>query len=100
MQHGVGTHWPKHEDGRFIIDDVPILDTWRAIEKLVDIGLVRTIGFSNFNSKQISEVMENCRVKPAILQVESNPRFQNTALRYNIQIKLIPSLNKSFPTFK
>ena len=65
-----------------ILDDVPILDTWRAMEKLVDLGLVRTIGFSNFNSKQINEVLDNCRLKPAILQVESNPRFQNTALRY------------------
>ena len=65
-----------------MIDDVPILDTWRAIERLIDLGLVRTIGFSNYNSKQIKEVLDSCRVKPAILQVESNPRFQNTALRY------------------
>lgn len=78
---------PKHEDGKLILDDVPILDTWRAMERLVDLGLVRTIGFSNFNSKQITEVMENCRVKPAILQVESNPRFQNASLRYAIETK-------------
>ena len=81
---------PKYEDGRCILDDVPILDTWRALEKLVDLGLVRTIGFSNFNSKQITEVIKNCRVKPAILQVESNPRFQNTSLRYSLLITLGP----------
>ena len=64
-----------------ILDDVPTLDTWKAMERLVDLGLVRTIGFSNFNSKQIKEVIDNCRIKPAILQVESNPRFHNAALR-------------------
>ena len=64
-----------------ILDDVPTIETWMAMERLVDLGLVRTIGFSNFNSKQIKGVIDKCRIKPAILQVESNPRFQNAALR-------------------
>ena len=57
------------------------------MENLVDLGLVRTLGFSNFNSKQIKEVIDKSKIKPSILQVESNPRFQNAALR---------SVNKSF----
>merc|ERR1712226_239575 len=81
LKSGLGTFLPKDEDGKLILDDVPTIDTWMAMERLVDLGLVRTIGFSNFNSKQIKEVIDKCRIKPAILQVESNPRFQNAALR-------------------
>ena len=77
----MGSFLPKDDDGRLILDDVPILETWKALETLVDIGLVRTIGFSNFNSKQIKETIDNCRIRPSILQVESNPRFHNASLR-------------------
>jgi len=81
LKSGLGTFLPKDEDGKLILDDVPTIETWMAMERLVDLGLVRTIGFSNFNSKQIKGVIDKCRIKPAILQVESNPRFQNAALR-------------------
>ena len=81
IQSGHGTFLPKDEEGRLILDDVPTIETWIAMERLVDLGLVRTLGFSNFNSKQIKEIIDKSRIKPAILQVESNPRFQNAALR-------------------
>ena len=67
------------------MDDVPTMETWKAMENLVDLGLVRTLGFSNFNSKQIKDIINKSRIKPSILQVESNPRFQNAALRYVIK---------------
>ena len=35
----------------------------------MDDGLVRTIGLSNFNSKQIQNILDNSRIKPAMLQV-------------------------------
>ena len=38
------------------------------MEKCVDEGLVRSIGLSNFNSQQIQEVIDNSRIKPAVLQ--------------------------------
>lgn len=47
---------PKNADGSMIYDDTHFLDTWVAMEKLVDEGLVKHIGLSNFNSKQIDEV--------------------------------------------
>lgn len=50
--------------------DVDFLDTWKAMEKLVDLGLVKSIGVSNFNSQQIDRLLANCRIKPVTNQVE------------------------------
>lgn len=39
------------------------------MEKLVDEGLVKSIGLSNFNESQIERVIKSCRIKPSNLQV-------------------------------
>ena len=49
---------PKNPDGTIMYDHTHFLETWVAMEKLVDEGLVKHIGLSNFNSKQIDEVSE------------------------------------------
>ncbi len=56
------------------------MDTWKAMEALVDEGLVKAIGVSNFNSKQVQHLVENARIKPAVIQIESNLYFPNTKL--------------------
>ena len=38
------------------------MDTWRQMEKLVEMGLVKDIGISNFNSAQVKEIVDNCKV--------------------------------------
>ena len=50
--------------------DIDYLDTWRAMEELVNEGLVKYIGVSNFNVRQLKRLMENCRIKPVNLQVQ------------------------------
>ena len=89
---------PRDEEGNVLFSGVTIEETWGAMEKLVDIGLVRSLGLSNFNSKQVLEIdfrpkqdqisysqvktiLDMARIRPAVLQVESNPRFNNEALR-------------------
>jgi len=47
---------PLHPDGSVAYSYVHFTETWAAMEKLVDEGLVRHIGLSNFNSQQIDEV--------------------------------------------
>lgn len=46
------------------------LDTWRAMENLVDLGLVKNIGLSNHNSEQVDRVVNESRIKPVSNQVE------------------------------
>ncbi len=47
------------------------------MEELVDEGLVRSIGVSNFNSKQIQRVLDNCRIPPAVNQVRYHNYKEN-----------------------
>lgn len=49
---------PKNPDGSIVYDDTPPVETWAALEPLVDEGLVKHIGLSNFNSKQVDEASE------------------------------------------
>ncbi|XP_044863586.1 aldo-keto reductase family 1 member A1-A-like isoform X6 [Mauremys mutica] len=54
------------KDGLLLQSDV---DTWRAMEKLVDEGLVKSVGVSNFNISQLERLLSVCRIKPAANQV-------------------------------
>jgi len=72
---------PKDENGDVIHDDTfHFTSTWLAMEKLVEKGLVRTIGTSNFNSQQIQELIDAGTIKPAMNQVEIHPFFIQTKL--------------------
>jgi len=77
-EHIDGQHvsFTKNEDGSMKYTDVPLMDTWAALEACVDEGLIRSIGLSNFNETQIQEIYDNGRIKPAMLQVEVHPFFQ------------------------
>ena len=54
---------------------------YRLIEKAYKEGKVRAIGLSNFNMEQIKEILSICEVKPAILQTEVHPYFQEKELK-------------------
>ena len=54
---------------------------YRLMEKAYKEGKVRAIGLSNFNMEQIKEILSICEVKPAILQTEVHPYFQERELK-------------------
>ncbi|KAJ6641750.1 Aldo-keto reductase family 1 member C23-like protein [Pseudolycoriella hygida] len=72
--------WPSDEKGIIsdsvsfsIRDDIDVLDTYKAMEKLVEKGIVRSIGVSNFNIEQITRILEGCTIKPVVNQIEFSP---------------------------
>ena len=48
-------------------------DTWRQIEDLYDEGKIRAIGVCNFHQHHLESLMEHCRIKPMVNQVELHP---------------------------
>lgn len=76
--------FPRNEDGTMRYDlKTSHEDTWQQMERLVDLGLVKSIGLSNFNTRQIDAVLRIARIKPACLQVEVHPFFaQNHLVEY------------------
>lgn len=50
------------------------------MEKLVEKGLVRSIGLSNFNSEQITRILNGCIIKPVMNQVEFSPLLNQRKL--------------------
>ena len=61
-------------------ETVPLKDTWLAMEKLVEEGLVRNIGVSNFEIAELKEI-EAVNTKPiACNQFETHPYYQRTEL--------------------
>lgn len=54
---------------------------YRLMEKAYKAGMVKAIGLSNFNKEQIQEILDTCEVKPAILQTEVHPYFQEKELK-------------------
>eukprot|EP00064_Thunnus_orientalis_P002542 superscaffoldBa00000190_g2549 len=72
--------FPRKEDGTLLYDDIDYKLTWAAMEKLVGKGLVRAIGLSNFNSRQIDDILSVASIKPTVLQVESHPYLAQVEL--------------------
>lgn len=65
--------FPKDANGATILVDTDYLDTWKGMEEVQKAGLTKTIGVSNFNSKQIDRILEIATVRPVCNQVECHP---------------------------
>ncbi|KAJ1920661.1 hypothetical protein H4219_001220 [Mycoemilia scoparia] len=84
-------HWPfaqkpgtGHEKvTEEVLDNVQIMDSWKEMEKLVDDGLVKSIGVSNFTIQILEKMLPQCRIKPVVNQVELHPYLpQHELVKY------------------
>jgi len=72
---------PRDPNGNVLYDhDVTLLDTWKALETLVDHGKCRAIGLSDIGLNELKPIYESARIKPAVIQVESHPYLPETEL--------------------
>jgi alcohol dehydrogenase (NADP+) len=85
-------HWPfpnyhppgcdvssRSKDARPYIHS-EFMKTWRKMEELVDLGLVRHIGTSNMTIPKLKPLLRDARVKPAVNEMELHPHFQQPEL--------------------
>lgn len=85
-------HWPFpnfHPPGCSVASRSPdakpyihenFMRTWRQMEKLVELGLVRHIGTSNVTIPKLKLILRDARIKPAVNEMELHPHFQQPAL--------------------
>ncbi|MBN2604229.1 MAG: aldo/keto reductase [Bacilli bacterium] len=79
------------------------LDSYRALEELYEEGLTKAIGVSNYNVHHIMNIIENCKIIPHVLQVETHIALQNHFLQdycieNNIQMEAYAPLMSSHIT--
>ncbi|MEH2362155.1 aldo/keto reductase [Nostoc sp.] len=65
---------PRDDHGQVIYDPgVTLVETWQAMERLVDGGRCKSIGLSDIGLERLKEIVAVARIKPAVVQVESHP---------------------------
>ena len=67
-------HWPLPMFDQYV-------ETWRALEKLVGEGRVRSIGVSNFTVAHLQRLFDETDIVPAVNQIELHPQFPQDELR-------------------
>jgi diketogulonate reductase-like aldo/keto reductase len=73
FQPGEDFH-PTDASGQVIYDPgVTLIETWQALERLMDEGRCRSIGLSDVSLEKLREIVAVARIKPAVVQVESHP---------------------------
>lgn len=67
-------HWPAPAQDLY-------RESWRAVEKLVADGRVRTAGVSNFGPAHLRRLLDGASLVPAVNQIELHPGLQQAELR-------------------
>lgn len=74
--------WSQSEDKKTrYYADVTLGETWKALERLVDLKLTRSIGLSNFQESEINEILQSARIRPVVNQIELHPYLNQQEMR-------------------
>lgn len=68
-----GVNIPQSDDDVISLENAPIEDTWKEMEKAQHQNLTKSIGVSNFGINRLSALVEKSEIIPAVNQVESHP---------------------------
>ena len=75
-----GVSFPEKAEDFISLSEVPLIDTWQAIEECMQQGLTQHIGVSNFSQKKIEDLMQQAGIRPEMNQVEIHPFLQQNDL--------------------
>lgn len=81
FRHGV--KFPKTPEDYLSLDEVPLTETWKQMEKALELGLTKHIGVSNFSIRKLKNLIVEAKIIPEMNQVEMHPLLpQNELLEY------------------
>ncbi|CAG5036335.1 unnamed protein product [Parnassius apollo] len=84
-------HWPVSANEKGEDEGIEHAETWRGMEKAVELGLARSIGVSNFNAQQLERLMETASIKPVVNQFEINPTLtEHELVNYCKKLSVVP----------
>jgi len=72
--------FPQKAADYLSLEEVPIAETWQAMETALKQGLCKHIGVSNFSQRKLAALRNDCTQKPEVNQVESHPYLQQKDL--------------------
>jgi len=67
--------FPRNAQGKVIYSNTHFKATWPKMEECVKLGLAKSIGLSNFNSKQVDEILSIATIRPVTNQVKARLEF-------------------------
>ena len=77
-------HWPSGinlNNPNDIKEQVPIFEFWPKMEELVEKGLTKSIGVSNYNVQSLFNLLSFCKIKPVANEVEFHPYYYQKNLK-------------------
>eukprot|EP00164_Ancoracysta_twista_P001061 GFYU01001382.1.p1 GENE.GFYU01001382.1~~GFYU01001382.1.p1 ORF type:complete len:316 (-),score=112.07 GFYU01001382.1:136-1083(-) len=80
-----GIKWKEDKTQGVELEKCTLEATWKAMEELVDEGLVKNIGVSNYTTALLHEMMSYARIKPVCNQVELHPYMVQEGLLMNMK---------------
>ena len=72
--------FPKRPEEFLAPEAIPIIETWQAMEKMVQKGLCRFIGVCNFNITRLTDLKRQAKIQPVMNQIELHPYLQQTKM--------------------